>query len=60
MNAVHFLKKLTLVHKELQQAEEVEKTLFARVIVILILFISKIGKLRLYKVMMRYKARKVS
>lgn len=60
MNAVHFLKKLTLVHKELQQAEEVEKTLFARVIVIPILFISKIGKLRLYKVMMRYKARKVS
>lgn len=60
MNAVHFLKKLTLVHKELQQAEEVEKTLFTRVIVIPILFISKIGKLRLYKVMMRYKARKVS
>lgn len=60
MNAVHFLKKLTLVHKELQQAEEVEKTLFARVIVIPILFISKIGKLRLYKVMMRHKARKVS
>lgn len=60
MNAVHFLKKLTPGHKELQQAEEVEKTLFAVVIVIPILFISKIGKLSLFKVMMRYKARKVS